>query len=472
MVSRAAVDLAAQIRARKTTSVEATQACLAQIERLQPVVNAYATVCADEALAAAAAVDAKLACGETVGPLAGVPFSVKDIVNTKGVRTQWGSRTMANNVPDADAVAVARLKAAGAVLVGKTTTSEFAFKLLTDSPLTGITRNPWNPERSPGGSSGGAAVAVAAGMGLLALATDAGASTRLPAACCGVVGLKPTLGTIPHNQVPDGFNNFIHLGLVAREVADCALMLDAVAGPHGADPHSLAVPLPGAMARLAMPFELRGVRIAWRALLGNTLLDDEIRVACERALQALARAGASVDAVTDPVESADPTWRVLQQANWAARFFSKIDEVKDVLDPGFVEGIRAGGALSGAQLQAATYTRTTLFRAVQGWFDRHAWLATPVTACPPLAATHAPAEPITIGGKPAGDPRQAWAPYLNLFNLTGHPAISVPVGFTRDGMPIGLQLVGRWNADADLLALSARLEGLLALGAPLPPVAR
>lgn len=472
MAGMTAVKLAADIRARRTTALEATQACLAQIARLQPVVNAYATVCADEALAAAAAVDAQLARGDATGPLAGVPFSVKDIVNTKGVRTMWGSRTMANNVPDADAVAVARLKAAGAVLVGKTTTSEFAYKLLTDSPATGVTRNPWNPERTPGGSSGGAAVAVAAGMGPLALATDAGASTRLPAACCGVVGLKPTLGTIPHNQVPDGFNNFIHLGLMAGDVSDCALMLDAVAGPHGADPHSLAVPLPRAMARLATPFDLGGARIAWRPLLGNALLDDEIRATCEHALQALAGAGAVVDTVTEAVESADLTWRVLQQSNWAARFFAKIDEVKDVLDPGFVEGIRAGGALSGPQLLAATYRRTTLFRAVQGWFDRHAWLATPVMACPPLAATHGPSEPITIGGQPAGDPREAWAPYLNLFNLTGHPAISVPVGFTRDGLPIGLQLVGRWNTDAELLALAARLEGLLALGAPLPPVAR
>lgn len=464
--------LAADIRARRTTALAATQACLKRIEALQPVVNAFATVCADEALAAAQAVDERLAAGEPLGPLAGVPFSVKDIVNTRGVRTMWGSRTMATNVPDADAVAVARLKSAGAVLVGKTTTSEFAYKLLTDSPVTGITRNPWDPSRTPGGSSGGAAVAVACGMGPIALATDAGASTRLPAACCGVVGLKPTLGTIPHNQVPDGFNNFIHLGLMARYAADCALMLDAVAGPHPADPHSLAMPLPRARARLETPFDLRDVRIAWRALLGNSLLDDEIRAACERALQSLATAGAEVEALADAVEPADGTWRVLQQSNWAARFFGRIEDVKEILEPGFVEGIRAGGALSGQQLLAATFKRTALFRTVQGWFERHPWLATPVMACPPLAATHGVAEPISIGGRFAGDPRESWAPYLNLFNLTGHPAISVPVGFTRDGMPIALQLVGRWNSDAELLAMAAQFESLLALGAPTPPVAR
>ena len=466
-----AATLAADIRAGRRSAESVTRECLTRIERLQPSLNAYATVCGDEALAAARGVDVALARGEPLGPLAGVPFSVKDILNTRGVRTMWGSRTMATNVPDADAVAVARLKSAGAVLLGKTTTSEFAYKLLTDSPLTGVTRNPWDPQRTPGGSSGGAAVAVAAGMGPLALATDAGASTRLPAACCGVVGLKPTLGTVPHNQVPDAFNNFIHLGLMAREVADCALMLDAVAGPHPADPHSLAVPAPAAQDRLRAGFELRGARIAWRPFLGNVSLDDGIRDACERALAVLAGAGAEVERIDEPLEPADPAWRVLQQSNWAARFFARIGEVEGLLEPGFVEGIRAGGALTGQQLLAATVRRTTLFRAVQGWFGRHAWLATPVTACPPLAATHGVSEPITINGQAAGDPREAWAPYLNLFNLTGHPAISVPVGFTPDGLPVGLQLVGRWNADADLLALAAQLESRLALGAPRPSAA-
>ena len=467
-----ATELAASIRAGSTSAVAETTACLDRIGRLQPSLNAFVTVCGEEALAQAAAVDAAIAKGETVGALAGVPVSVKDIINTKGVRTTWGSRLMADNVPDADAVAVARLKAAGAVLVGKTTTPEFAFKLLTDSPLTGITRNPWNTVLTPGGSSGGSAVAVASGMGPLSLATDAGASTRLPAACCGIVGLKPTLGLVPHNQVPDGFNNFIHLGVMARNVADAALMLDVMAGPQQADPHSIAVPPPRAVEALARPFDVKGARIAWRPLLGNTLLDDEIRALCEAALAKLSAAGAAVETIDEKVEPAYGAWLTLQQSNWAARYFATIDKVADSLDPGFVEGIRAGGALSGQQLLAATYKRTALFRAVQGWFSKHEWLATPVMARPPLAVSHGPTEPIEIGGKPAGDPREAWAPYLNLFNLTGHPALSLPAGFTRAGMPVAIQLVGAWYTDAKLLALAARLESLLGLGAPIPPAAR
>ncbi len=466
-----ATELAASIRAGSTSAVAAATACLDRIGRLQPSLNAFVTVCGEEALAQAAAVDAAIAKGEAVGALAGVPVSVKDIINTKGVRTTWGSRLMADNVPEADAVAVARLKAAGAVLVGKTTTPEFAFKLLTDSPLTGITRNPWNTGLTPGGSSGGSAVAVASGMGPLSLATDAGASTRLPAACCGIVGLKPTLGLVPHNQVPDGFNNFIHLGVMARNVADAALMLDVMAGPQQADPHSIAVPPPRAVEALATPFDVKGARIAWRPLLGNTLLDDEIRALCEAALAKLSAAGAAVEAIDEKVEPAYGAWLTLQQSNWAARYFATIDKVADRLDPGFVEGIRAGGALSGQQLLAATYKRTALFRAVQGWFSKHEWLATPVMARPPLAVSHGPAEPIEIGGKPAGDPREAWAPYLNLFNLTGHPALSLPVGFTRAGMPVAIQLVGAWYADAKLLSLAAKLESLLSLGAPVPPTA-
>lgn len=450
--------LAAKIRSRQLSPVALTERLLDRIAAAQPVLNAFITICRDEALAAARTAEAALDRGDALGPLHGIPVSVKDIINTAGIRTTWGSRLMAENVPASDAVAVARLKQAGAILLGKTTTSEFAHKLLTDAPLFGATRNPWDLERTPGGSSGGSAVAVAAGLGPLSLATDAGASTRLPAACTGIVGLKPTLGLVPHSQVPDGFNNFIHLGLMARDIRDVALMLDVLAGPEASDPHSIAVPRPGALAALDAGVTIAGRRIAWRPLLGNRLLDDEVRAAGARAVALLRRLGASVDEIDEPYENAEPAWRILQQANWAARFGKTIDQVAPRLDPSFVDGIRAGMTYTGQDLLQATYKRTQHFRAVQGWFARYDLVLTPTASRPPLALTHGALEPITVNGEDAGDMRQSWAPYLNLFDLTGHPAISVPAGFTKDGLPIGLQLIGRWYEDAALLQAAAGFE--------------
>lgn len=451
-----AVELAQHIRAREVSSVDVTAEIIRRAEESQPTLNAFITICKDEALAAARAADAAVARGDTLGPLHGVPVSVKDIINTAGIRTTWASRTMANSVPDADAVAVKRLKDASAIIIGKTATSEFAHKLLTDSPLFGATRNPWGLAFTPGGSSGGSAVAVAAGLGPLSLATDAGASTRLPAACTGIVGIKPTLGVIPHNQVPDGFNNFIHLGVMARTVRDAALMLDVLGGPHQADPHSLG--LAPVRAAAAVDGHVKDLRIAWRPLIGNTLLDDEVRKACEASLDVFRALGCTVDTIDETVENAEPAWRILQQSNWAARFFARIDEVAPQLDESFVDGIRVGGAYSGQQLLQATYKRTQHFRMVQGWFAKYDLVLTPTMSRPPLSVEHKALDPITIGGQDAGDMRQSWVPYLNMFDLTGHPAVSVPCGWSKDGLPLGLQIVGPWYADAKVLSAAAALE--------------
>ena len=440
---------------------EVTEQCLQRIEGLQPKLNCFVTVCAAQARAQAEAVDRARHEGARLGPLAGVPVSVKDILNTAGVRTAWGSRLMEKNVPAVDAVAVKRLKDAGAIIVGKTTTPEFAYKLLTDSPLSGITRNPWNTDLTPGGSSGGSAVAVAAGLGPLSLATDAGASTRLPAACCGIVGLKPTLGAVPHNQVPDAFNNIVHLGVMARTVEDAALMLGCIAGPHAADPYSL-------LQERKPARRMEGLRIDWRPLLGNEHLDDEVRRQCEHALGSLAAQGAQVRTVEERVENAEPAWRVLQQSNWAARFYRNLAEVEAKIEPAFAAGIRAGGRYSGQELAAATAKRTEFFRAVQAWFERCDLVATPTMSRPPLAASHGAEEPITVNGREAGDMRAAWIPYLNLFNLTGHPAISIPAGFTADGLPVGLQLVARWHAEEDLFCAARALESARPWAAHLP----
>jgi aspartyl-tRNA(Asn)/glutamyl-tRNA(Gln) amidotransferase subunit A len=464
-----AVELAARIRDGALSSEAAVRGVLERIERVQPRLNPFVTVCAEAAIEAARRADAARAGGDPLGPLHGVPLSVKDIINTAGVRTTWGSRLMADNVPAADAVAVARLKAAGAILVGKTTTSEFAWKVLTDSPLTGVTRNPWNPAMTPGGSSGGAAVAVASGLGPLALATDAGASTRLPAACCGVVGLKPTLGLVPHSQVPDGFNNFIHLGVMARTVADAALMLDVLAGPDASDPHSLRAKPPQALPALARPLPLAGLRIAWRPFCGNAALDPHLRRLCEDVLAALAASGATVREDASAIENAEPSWRVLQQSNWAGRFGARLDEVADRLEPAFVEAIRLALGYSGQDLLQATCKRTQFFRLVQSWFRDADFVVTPTMSRPPLAADHAVLAPIEIDGRPAGDMRSSWTPYLNLFDLTGHPAASVPCGRTPAGLPAGLQIVGPWDGDAAVLRLAAEVERIVGWPAWRPP---
>src|SRR5437762_4043765 len=233
-----AAELAALIAQRVMSPVEIVDIVLDRIEKTQPTLNAFITVSADDARAAAKAAEAAVMRGDALGPLHGVPFAVKDLVNTVGVRTTFGSWALADNVPSADSPAVARLKAAGAVLVGKTTTPEFGHKCFTEAPLFGRTANPWDLARTCGGSSGGAAAAVAAGLGPIGSGTDGGGSSRIPAACCGVVGFKQTLGLVPHDLTPDGFGNQSHITPMTRTIMDTALMLEAMAGPHACDPHS------------------------------------------------------------------------------------------------------------------------------------------------------------------------------------------------------------------------------------------
>jgi aspartyl-tRNA(Asn)/glutamyl-tRNA(Gln) amidotransferase subunit A len=283
----------------------------------------------------------------------------------------------------------------------------------------------------------------------------------LPAACCGIVGLKPTLGLIPHSQVPDGFNNFVHLGVMARTVADTALMLDVVAGPDASDPHSLRAPAPTAAAALAKPLALKGVRITWRPLCGNAALDHDVRRLCEDVLAKLTAQGAAVREDASAMENAEPSWRILQQSNWAGRLGAQLDKVADRLEPEFADAIRVALAYSGQDLLRATYKRTQFFRLVQSWFRDAEFVATPTMSRPPMLADHRVTTPIDINGESAGDMRASWTPYLNLFDLTGHPAASVPCGMTADRLPAGLQIVGPWYGDADVLRLAAHVEQIV-----------
>src|SRR5712671_2573508 len=321
-----ATELAALIARRAVSPVEVVEGVLARIEKSRASLNAFITVCGEAARAAAKEAETAVMRGDTLGHLHGVPFAVKDLVNTAGVRTTFGSVAVAEIVKEADSPAVVRLKQAGAILAGKTTTPEFGHKCFTEAPLFGRTANPWNLARTCGGSSGGAAAAVAAGLGPIGIGTDGGGSSRIPAACCGIVGFKQTLGLVPHDLTPDGFGNQSHITPLTRTVRDTALMLAAMAGPDCADPHSLGLPAPDFVGGAKAEGDLRGLRIAWRPLLGNSVVAGEVRVACEAALAAFAELGAIVEPVTDDFASTEPIWLILTQSFWNARFRHYVPE--------------------------------------------------------------------------------------------------------------------------------------------------
>src|SRR5205807_8169530 len=416
-----AAELARLIAGRQVSPVEAIEAVLDRIEKTQPTLNAFITVCADEARAAAKEAEAAVMRGDALGPLHGVPFAVKDLVNTAGLRTTFGSWALADNVPSADSPAVARLKAAGAVLVGKTTTPEFGHKCFTEAPLFGRTANPWDLARTCGGSSGGAAAAVAAGLGPIGIGTDGGGSSRIPAACCGVVGFKQTLGLVPHDLTPDGFGNQSHITPMSRTIMDTALMLQAMAGPHPCDPHALGLAVPDFVAAARPEGDLKGVRIAWRPLLGNTVLSREVREACERALGAFAELGAMITPINDEFISTEPIWLILTQSFWNARFRRYVPEFGDRMSETLLRQMANGAGHSAVALQEAMFERTRVFREIQGWFEDYDIVVTPTLSRTALSIDHDFFAPIEIDGKPADTVRKAWYPYTYTlpFNLSG-----------------------------------------------------
>ena len=281
-----ASSLREKIAAREVSPVELTETILARADKLQPVLNCFITVAPEQAMTAAHAAEDAVMRGDTLGLLHGIPYAAKDLVNTAGVRTTFGSLHHEDNVPKEDAVAAARMKQAGAVLFGKTATPEFGHKALTDAPLFGRTRNAWSAERTSGGSSGGAAVAVAAGIGPIGIATDGGGSTRIPAAANGMVGLKQSNGVIPHSQVADLFGNYTYVTPMTRTVLDTALMLQAMAGPHPSDPWSIGTMTQDYVAAAKPAGDLKGKRILAGAALGNPFVSNDVRETFEIVLAA------------------------------------------------------------------------------------------------------------------------------------------------------------------------------------------
>ncbi len=464
-----AVEVASAVRGRKVSAEDAVRSVLDRIEQADGRVNAYATVDPDGAISAARQIDAKVKAGEDPGPLAGVAFSVKDLIVTKGMVTDFGSRVFAGNVPDHDAEMVARLRRAGAILVGKSNTPEFGHKALTNNPLHGYTRNPWDISRSPGGSSGGATVAVAMGMGPIAVTTDGAGSARIPASVCGVLGLKPTLGRIPNETAIELFSSFINLGLSSRTVADLAAGLSVVSGACVTDPWSIAVP----PATFAVPADPRARLSGLKALvfrrMGNSIVDVNVEKQFDLYLDLLRKAGVTLVDGPEDFEWDKASQFAAMRAYQRARLDHLLENDRDRLDPSLVAALEEGRNQNLMDVQAAPAVRSGLFRRVQALFDAHDLILTPTVAASPPPYDQDQNADFSINGKVAGPLRATWYGYTGTFNHTGHPAMNIPMGFTPDGIPTGLHVVGRWFEEQRLLDIAAAFEAMAPWAGFWPP---
>jgi aspartyl-tRNA(Asn)/glutamyl-tRNA(Gln) amidotransferase subunit A len=448
-----------KIAQREVSPVEVTQAVLNRAHRLQPVLNCFITICAEEAMEEARAAERALMRGEPLGLLHGIPYACKDLVNTRGVRTTFGSLIFQDNVPTEDAEAVARLRRQGAILIGKTTTSEFGAKCLTDAPLFGRTRNAWHADRTSGGSSGGAAVAVAAGIAPIGIATDGGGSTRIPAACNGVVGLKQSMGVVPHSQTEDAFGNLTYVTPMTRTVADTALMLQAMAGPASVDPWSIGVPVPDYGKAVAAGGDLQGKRILFCMAPQGRPVSGAVARAFEEALGHLKSMGALLREM--PVSTGfdiEPLWRTINHTVWVARFSEWARERPGDLSPSLLQQLELARHVTGVEYQRAMFDRTRLFKHVQSLLLENDFLAMPTLSRTAFAIDQDLFGTLDIDGQSYPEVRANWFPWTMPFNLTGHPAITLPCGFDPEGLPLGVQLVGRFRGEADLLHAAALLE--------------
>src|SRR5262245_6435425 len=447
-----ATELVGLIRAKKISPVELTDVVLGRIERLNPRLNAFCTLTAELARDAARRAEQAVMTGAPLGPLHGVPFGVKDLAFTAGVRTMGGSAIFEHRVPGTDAPFVRRLKEAGGVMIGKTTTPEFGWKALGDSPVTGITRNPWNTGMTSGGSSAGAGVAAAAGMGPLHQGSDGAGSIRIPAAFCGIFGHKPSYGRVPMWPVSntDGAS---HTGPMTRTVADAALMLSVMAGSDLSDRTALDAPPADYVARL--DDGVKGLRVAWSLDLGAGLrVDPEVAAVARDAARAFEGAGATVEEVTPGFADTREMIRCMWNVHEAGNYGEYLAQFRDRMDPGLVASIEDGLRYSGAHYVAMRGRKLAFWDSVRPLFEKYDLLLTPTVS---VAA-------FDVGRlNPKGWPDHPWdwfdwASFSYPFNFTGQPASTVPAGFTPGGMPVGLQIVGRPWADLTVLQASRAFE--------------
>jgi Asp-tRNA(Asn)/Glu-tRNA(Gln) amidotransferase A subunit family amidase len=459
-----AVELARMIAARAVSPVDVVSNSLARIDAVNPTLNCFCFVWHDEALEAARAAAQMVARGEALGPLHGVPVALKDTTPTAGHRTTLGSYTHEHWIPERDAYIVGALRRAGAIVVGKTTTPEFAHTLITDSPLWGVTRNPWNLERTTGGSSGGSAAAVAAGCVPLAEGTDMGGSVRIPAAWCGVVGLKPGLGRIPMNTLPGLFDLMSHHGPLASTVDDARLFLQVTQGPDDADILSIPCPLD---LRSTIPASVEGMRLALSIDLGLWAVDPAIEASVRAAARALQAAGASVDEVDVSVTRADETaWVDLWGVFMATYYGHLVEEYRGKMDPDVLQLIERGNSLSAVHIKRLELLRTDLWRRMATVLASHDALLCPAMATGPSPAAKADRQKVHFD-----DGKYHAADMTGVFNLIAPvPAMSIPCGWDGDGMPVGLQVVGRrWREDT-VLRIGRAVETALPDARRRPPI--
>jgi len=453
LIWRPAAELAGLIRAREVSPVEAVEAALARIEAVNPQLNCFCFVYPEEAMELARASERAVMAGETLGALHGVPIAIKDLTPTRGKRTTLGSHVYADWVPDRDALIVERLRAAGAILVGKTATPEFAYCGFTESPLWGVTRNPWDPARTPGGSSGGSAAAVASGCVALAEGSDMGGSVRIPASDCGIVGLKPSLGRIPMDILPSLFDNISHFGPLARTVDDAALFLAAAQGPSDLDIQSL----PGRLdLEIPVPHEVAGLRIALSPGLGFHRLDPAVAESTEACAQALRDLGAVVEPVALPWDpELDVAWNRIWSVFMAAFFGQHLEAWRDKMDPGVVALIEAGRRMSAVDYKRLELVRSRQWQALAPILADHDALIAATMAAPaaPVAEMHQ--RPPSYDAEGRYQVRYMTEP----FNLIGQcPVLSVPSGVSPEGLPTGLSICGRRFDEPTVLRIGAALE--------------
>jgi amidase len=446
--------MADAVRRKEISARELLDLHLARIAERNPELNAVVSLDEERARAGAAQADAATARNASVGALHGLPFAFKDSHDVAGWRTTYGSPLFADHVPDADDLVVERIRAAGAVTIGRTNVPEFAAGSHTFNPVFGTTLNPVDPSRSAGGSSGGAACALRAGMVPLADGSDMGGSLRNPASFCGVVGLRPSLGRVPSWPTDNFWETTSVSGPLARDVPDLALLLSVLAGPDPRVPTALAEP--GSSFADVHPADLGGLRVALTADLGGLLeVDPEVRRVVDEAAALLSSAGATVESSYPDLSEADDTFRTLRAWNFQAAFRDLLAAHPDGIKRSLADNIRAGESLTGADIARAFQQRTTLADRMRRFFETYDVLVLPTSQVPPFPADQE--YPTEINGKPMTTYLD-WMRSAYVITVTGCPAISLPAGETGDGLPVGIQVVAPFGADRRLLEIAAGFE--------------